>query len=555
MKKIKTLLLGFPVFLTTLCNTSCESFTEINNNVATVYDIEPITMLYQVQSNAQGAGSTWTDSYACKMRWLQYCANIWGYSQTNFTYFSTSIGADLYTEYLNMGSYARHIEYYINSRNPEDLPLYTHLIEVSRIMLIYKGIATTDMHGSLVYTEGWGMRSGRPELVEPKYESQEELFTIWDEELKNAISNIQDASNQKSLAGYDMAYNGDISKWIKAANGLRLRIATRLLKRSPEKANMIAKEVLSGNIMSTNTDGLILKFDKLYTKDGDWHSIIDMDRASAPFMEYLTKYEDPRKRLYFQINNLTPENIALFNSEQTDPEKMIPTDFTRWEGGTVSFDERASDKRYMTKNLKDGTDMRAMNKPQTRLWKGMQDNGSGGSFFPLLTYADFCFMAAEFVLDGIHSTKSAQQWYEDGVASSISQWSEIGDYCKINDYEAVTPDEISQFMKQEDIAWNPSIAKEQIYCQAWVEYFKNNNEAWTLWKRTGFPNQQSSVVTFDKVMVNNQEQNIPRRTRFSYPVKGVPNYTNKVKSLENMEKDPEFGQAVNEFGRLWWDKK
>ena len=553
MKNIKSFLVGFPILLTTLA--SCESFTEINNSVATVYDIEPVTMLYQVQNNAQGAGSTWTDSYACKLRWMQYCSNIWGYSQTNFTYFSGSIGSDLYKEYINMGGYARHIEYYITSRNEADLPQYSNLIEVARIMLIYKGIATSDMHGSLVYTDGWGLRSGKPELDKPKYESQEVLFDIWDKELKEAINKMKTASNQKSLVGYDLAYNGEITRWIKAANGLRLRIATRLLKRNPDKAKAIATEVLASDIMSENKDGLILKFDKLYTEKGDWHSVIDMDRASAPFMEYLTKYEDPRKRIYFQINNLTPENIATFNSQQTDPKKMIPTDFTRWEGGTVSFDERASDKRYTSQSLKDGTDMRAMNKPQTRLWKGMQDKGSGGSWFPLLTYADFCFMASEFVLENVPSSQSAQAWYEAGVKSSLSQWSEIGDYCKINEYEAITNDEISRFIAQEGIAWNPSIAKEQIYCQAYVEHFKNNNEAWTLWRRTGYPNQQSQIVTFDKVMINNSEQQVPRRVRFSYPVEGIPNYENKYSSIEEMTKNPEFGQVVDEFGRHWWDKK
>lgn len=552
MKKIQSAVLGFTALLTTL--SSCESFTDINKSVATVYEVDPIGLLYQVQAKSQSAGSTWTDSYACKLRWLQYCSNIWGYSTTNFTYFATSIGSDLYNEYINMGSYARHIEYYVNEFVPEGPAAYTNLIETARIMLISKGIQASDMHGSLVYTEGWGTRMGKPELIEPHYQTQEELYTLWDKELKEAASKMKTSTNQKSLAGYDMAYNGDAAQWVKAANALRLRIAIRLMKRDPAKAKAIAQEVLSGDIFASNKDGLILRFDKLFTSEGDWHSVIDMDRASAPFMKYLTKFEDPRKRLYFQINNLTPENVAKYNQKQTDPANFIPADFTRWEGGTVSYDERATDKRYQSRDL-NGTDMRAMNKPQTRLWKGMQDNGSGGSWFPVLTYADFCFMAAEFSLEGVSSGKTAEEWYTTAVRSSIEQWSEIGDYCKINDYVAVTPTEIDAFLAQDGIKWNPATGKEQIYCQEWVEHFKNNNESWVLWKRTGYPNTQSKVVTFDKVMITKVEQTIPRRTRFSYPAEGSPNYTNKVKSLEEMAKDPEFGQIVDEFGRLWFDKK
>ena len=553
MKNIKALLVGFPILLTTLG--SCEPFTEINNSVATVYDVEPVTMLYQVQNHAQGASSTWIDSYASKLRWMQYCSNVWGYALTNFTYFSGRIGSDAYSEYIKMGGYARHIEYYIASRNEADLPQYTNLIEVARIMLIYKAISVSDIYGSLVYTEGWGLKSGKPELTHPKYETQQALLDLWDKELKEAVVRMKAATNQKSLEGYDLAYNGEMSRWIKAANGLRLRIATRLLKRDRDKAKIIAAEVLASDVMSENKDGLILRFDKLYTSKGDWHSVIDMDRASAPFMEYLTKYEDPRKRIYFQINNLTPENIATYNSEQTDSKKHIPTDFTRWEGGTVSFDERADDKRYASKSLKDGTDMRAMNRPQTRLWKGMQDNGSGGSWFPLLTYADFCFMASEFVLEGVASSQSAQVWYEEGVKSSLTQWSEIGDYCKINDYEAITPEEVTAFISQKGIAWDSSIAKEQIYCQAWVEHFKNNNESWVQWRRTGYPNQESQIITFDKVMVSEAEQRVPRRMRYNDPVDGIPNYENEVNSIQEMAKDPEFGLPLDEFGRIWWDKE
>ena len=501
----------------------------------------------------------WDDSYACKLRWMQYCTGIWGYGTTNFTFFNSRIGETLYTEYNDVGSYTKHIEYLVSQLPAEEAARYQDLIEVGRIILITKGIATTDMHGSLVYSEGWGMRSGHEDLIEPHFQTQEELFDVWNKELKEAAATIKAnlGGDQISLQGYDVCFDGEMEKWVKTANAVRMRIALRIYKRNPEEAKAIVKEVLaSADIPASIDDSFIMYFDKLFTSGGDWHSVIDMDRASAPFMTYLKKYNDPRKRLFFQINNLTPENVAKYNAEQTDPDKYIPEDFTRWEGGTVSNDFKSTDKRYLARSLKsDGTDMRAANKPQTRLWKGMQDNGSGGSWFPILTYADFCFMASEFVLDGVNSSKTAQEWYEEGVRASITQWSKIGDYCKINDYEAVTDAELEAFMAQDGIKWNPSIAKEQIYCQSFVEHFKNNNETWAMWRRTGYPNQQSTVITFDPVIIGGIQQDVPRRTRFSYPAVGSPNHDNLVERIETMAKDPEFGLITDEFGRLWWDKK
>lgn len=552
MKKIKYLILGLSASIGAF--TSCDAnFTEINKNPDTVYETDPATFLYQIESQISTAGTSWTDSYACKLRWLQYCSNIWGYSTTNFT--DIGFGGGMYGEYNKMGQYARHIPYYIKTNMPDKLDAYTNLIEVARILLIAKGIQTTDTYGSLVYTEGWGTRDGNVEILEPAFETQEQLFTIWNDELKEAATKIASANDQISFKNYDLAYAGNTEQWVKAANALRLRIALRLLKQKPEVAKAIAAEVMSsGNIFGSIDDSFILYFDNYWTTQGDWHSIIDMDRAARPFMNYLKKYNDPRKRLFFQINNLTPENIAAYNAKETLESKKIPTTLTRWEGGTVSYDERATDQCYTSRYL-DDIDMRPMNRPQTRLWKGAQDNGSAGGWVPVLTYADFCFMASEFALEGVTGSKSAREWYEEGIKSSLTQWSKMGEYCQINDYKAIMENEINEFLTQDGIAWKQAIAKEQIYCQSWVEHFKNNNESWALYKRTGYPNTKSTVVTWDPVMVLEQEQQVPRRKKFSYPAEGSPNYANQVKRFDDMAKDAEFGNINDEFGRIWWDKK
>lgn len=552
MKKIKYHIFGLLAAVGLM--SSCDAdFTKINKNPDTVYEVDPATFLYQIENQISTSGTTWTDSYACKLRWLQYCANIWGYGTTNFT--DIGFGGGMYGEYNNMGKYARHIPYYIKTNMPEQLDAYSDLIEVARVLLITKGIQTSDTYGSLVYTDGWGTRDGNVEIIEPVFETQEQLFTIWDKELKEAATKLTSSTNQISFKNYDLAYAGNMTQWSKAANSIRLRIALRLLKQKPAEAKAIAAEVFSsGNYMKGIEDSFILYFDNYWTTQGDWHSVIDMDRAAKPFMNYLNKYNDPRKRLFFQINNLTPENIAEYNAQETLESRKIPTNLTRWEGGTVSYDERSTDPCYTSRYL--GTiDMRPMNRPQTRLWKGAQDNGSAGGWVPAMTYAELCFTASEFALEGVATGKSAQEWYEDGVRSSLKQWSEIADYCQINDYKAITDDEIDVFLAQDGIKWNQAIAREQIYCQSWVEHFKNNNESWAMYKRTGYPNKNSTVVTWDPVMVLAQEQRVPRRKKFTNPAEGSPNYANQIKRYEEMAKDPDFGDINDEFGRIWWDKK
>ena len=556
MKKFKYYLFGL---LAAASMSSCDTdFEEINKNPDSVYEVDPVDFLYKAEFQMYTAGEAWADSYALKLRWMQYCSGIWGYSKTNFTA-CAGFGNELYKNYNQVGSYASHIPYYVEKNLPEEKDSYSDLIQAAKILLITKGIQASDTYGSLVYTEGWGYRKGE-ELPEPKFETQKELYTVWDADLKEAAQKLSTSQNQASFQNYDVAYKGDAKKWAKAANALRLRIALRLWKQDPAKAKAIAKEVLnSGNIFSSTDDSFILYFDNYWTTLGDWHSVIDMDRASWSFMNYLKEYNDPRKRIFFQINNLTPENVAAFNADK-DPKspEYIPTDLTRWEGGRVSYDARAEDPCYSSRFLKSGKtsiDMRPMNRPQTRLWKGAQDDGSAGGWVPLVTYADFCYMAAEFTLEGVNNVRSAKEWYEEGIKSSIQQWSAIGKYCQINDYEAITDAEINDFLAQEGIAWNPAMAKEQIYAQTWVEHFKNNNESWALFKRVNYPNTESTIVKWEEITVNGDVQRIPRRYKFNTPVEGSPNYANQKKRLDDMAADPNFGLFSDEYGRVWWDKK
>lgn len=552
MKKIKYYIFGALASMAAL--TSCDAdFTEINKNPDTVYEVDPEVYLYQVENAMLNAGETWADSYACRLRWMQYCTGIWGYGTVNFTE-CAGWGGTVYGNYNTAGKYATHIPYYIQTNLPEQEAAYSNLIEVARVLLITKGIQTSDVYGSLAYTDAWGTRNGRPEILEPAFQTQEELYTIWNQELKEAANKLASATNQISFKNYDLAYNGDMTKWVKAVNAVRLRLALRLLNRKPEEAKAIAQEILSsGNIFDNIDDSFVLYFDNHWTTLGDWHSVIDMDRASVCFMNYLKKYKDPRKRLFFQINNLTPENVAAFNAlETTTPKQIIPTNLGRWEGGHVSYDLQAEDVCRTSRYL-DDIDMRPMNRPQTRLWKGAQDEGTAGGWVPLVTYADFCFMAAEFTLEGVTNTKSAQEWYEEGVRASLKFWSKIADYCKINNYEAITEAEIDEYMAQEGIAWNSAMAKEQIYCQTWIEHFKNNNESWAMYKRVGYPSTTSTLVTWEPIHVYGELQQVPRRKKFTMPADGSPNYANQVKRLEDMQKESNFGRLDSEHGRVWWE--
>ena len=76
-----------------------------------------------------------------------------------------------------------------------------------------------------------------------------------------------------------------------------------------------------------------------------------------------------------------------------------------------------------------------------------------------------------------------------------------------------------------------------------------------MYKRTGYPNTTSKLVTWEPIYVYRELQKVPRRKKFSTPVEGSANYTNEIKRFNDMEKEPNFSRLDDEFGRVWWEKE
>lgn len=95
---------------------------------------------------------------------------------------------------------------------------------------------------------------------------------------------------------------------------------------------------------------------------------------------------------------------------------------------------------------------------------------------------------------------------------------------------------------------------EQIVLQAYLNYFRNFNEAWALVKRTGMPNKNTKLI-FEDWINEGQTLEIPRRFVINYALEGDLNFENRNSAIDDMRKDPDFGDPSSIQGRVWWDKK
>lgn len=123
----------------------------------------------------------------------------------------------------------------------------------SDIIRSYAFQRATDLYDDMPYSEAGGAFQ---EMFYPKYDTQEEIYTSIMETLKNAAKDLEayqfqtDAEKSK-FASVDILCNGDLDKWIRMANSLRLRMAMRLCHVNQSVAISNIKELVAENRMLT----------------------------------------------------------------------------------------------------------------------------------------------------------------------------------------------------------------------------------------------------------------------------------------------------------------
>ena len=123
----------------------------------------------------------------------------------------------------------------------------------SDIIRSYAFQRATDLYDDMPYSEAGGAFQ---ELFYPKYDTQEEIYMNIMETLKNAAAELseyqfQTDAQESKLSSVDILCNGDLDKWIRMANSLRLRMAMRLCHVKPDAALSTIKELIAENRMLT----------------------------------------------------------------------------------------------------------------------------------------------------------------------------------------------------------------------------------------------------------------------------------------------------------------
>ncbi len=468
----------------------------------------------------------------------QVLQNIYAYSPAWITQLQQNLIADVYSGYMtpptpfrgnsnNMtydlvdgwNEWPWHVAYgsvmsplrRMEANAGTNYPEFNAWAKICRVEAMHR---LSDIYGPIIYSQYGVLTPGGG----VEYDCQEKAYQLFFEDLDAAVAALtplkDDVNAKANFAKFDLVYNGDITKWIQFANSLHLRLAIRVSRVAPAVAKVEGEKAMSQSVgLMTDNSGDFL----VTSADGTTHPLNVMDNAwndirmAAPMESILTGYADPRLAKYFV------------------PSVIVPGAY---------------------KGIRQG--IAIASKSDYEGFSALADPDK----VQLMTAAEVYFLRAEAALLGwTGAGGTPQSLYEQGVQTSFTQHGagSAAAYLASTAPAAAYVDPVnaannagpaSAVVPKWDDAAATAVKWEQIITQKWIAVYPDGQEAWSEYRRTGFPRLY-------KVLVNNSAGKIDTDKgikRINFP---APEYsTNKAEVTRAVQC---LGGADNGGTALWWD--
>ena len=344
---------------------------------------------------------------------------------------------------------------YGDVRNLTEDPVVLAIADVIKVAVLHR---VADTYGPIPYSQiGVGGK------IQVPYDSQEQAYKNMLADLDRSIAVLTANRGTTINASADIIYDGQVEKWAKFANSLKLRLAMRMVYADPATAKKAAEEVAADEVgaFASNEDNAL--YDNFNANAKNPFYVVQVEynggdsMAAADIITYMNGYNDPRRAAYF-------------NKSQFDG-----FDYVGLRHGIVM---PANDvmHRYSAINI-------SMDSP-----------------FTWMNAAEVAFLKAEAVaVFGFDMGGSAKEFYEQGVRLSFDQWGVAGADAYLADatskpaayVDPIGSNSYDGSLSEMTIAWeeNASTARKQekILIQKWIANWLLGNESWCDIRRTGYP--------------------------------------------------------------------
>ncbi|MCW3112803.1 MAG: hypothetical protein JWR18_1199 [Segetibacter sp.] len=354
----------------------------------------------------------------------------------------------------------------------------------AQILLQYLFWTITDRWGDVPYSEAL---QGK---IAAKYDKQEDIYKGMISALTAAVAQF----NNTSLIQGDVIYNGDVAKWKKLANSLRMMMAIQLSKRFPGASDYAATQFKAAlndpaGYIATNADNFTLTYPANFLNP--WYNTYNgrKDFGESPVViNLLNGFGDARQSVYGTSNVGVPFGLLRAKAEA----------FTG-ANPTWSYILQPSYREI-------------------------------GDPVVILSAAQVTLARAEAADYGWTSEPLATV-YQTGINLSFQEWG------------LPAPD--ASYFAKADVALTGAAGTganfRQISLQRYIAAYPNGLQGWNIWRKSGYP-----VLTPAPDATNSSKQ-IPRR--YTY---GTGEYGSNREATEAAATS--MG-ADTQDTRVWWDKQ
>ena len=346
---------------------------------------------------------------------------------------------------------------------------------VSKILQAHAFSVTTDLFGDIPFSEALQGRTN----ITPVYDKQEDIYPALITMIDEGVAALTAAT--ETISG-DIVYGGDVTKWKKYGNSLKLRLLNHLSSRQPNAAaNFLAT---NPSLIDTSVDDAKVAFGSVASNANPIYQFDVLsgrkDQAVAStIVDKMKALSDPRVSVYFEPvagNALGLKGQYLGNAPGNDTEDSQKNRYSRV-----------------------GSAYASIKAPVV-----------------LMSAAEVNFIKAEVYHRA--SDSRAQAAYQAAITQDFAA---LG-----------LSSSAAAYLANANVAYNGTL--QRIMEQKWITMFQASYESWVDWRRTGFPvltpaasNMTSNVIPrnlpYPEVEINSNRANLVAGPGVPIPYTGLSN--------------------------------
>jgi hypothetical protein len=378
-------------------------------------------------------------------------------------------------------------------------------VGIAKILKGYTASVLVDIWGDAPFSEFDKFKDG---VRQPKFDKGVDIYAEAFKLIDAGIADINNttATNPSVPGSDDLIYGGNMTKWIKAANTIKLKLYTQLRKVQNVTTQVTALLASPTTLISSNADMFVLPYGPLGASDdrnpgfGDYTASQRGQLPSPWFWEILRGYPvlhgnypnpyagipDPRTPYY--IYNQIKKSTAM-TTTTTNQTEYRDTAFVTLYFGSTGPNRNGSQQNFQSMfgiypvggrydDLQGGA--------------GSASSGTGAAPYKFITYADRLYLEAELINTGVVATGDARAVFQAAMTASMSQVDYIiTTYVKPSQsvptlVGAATTAYINAVLANYDAA-STTGKLQYIMTEKWKASFGSSVDQYTDYRRTGFP--------------------------------------------------------------------